>query len=79
MGPVIMFFWDQTLLLTASKVTRFVIGRTHFQNLNETLQVDIHNFTEEGPETDTETSETPANGLFSNRLPPKVEVSEKHK
>lgn len=41
--------------------------------LNATLPlVDILDSTEEGPESDSESSETSANGSFSNRFPPKV-------
>ncbi|KAL4558655.1 hypothetical protein LXL04_036856 [Taraxacum kok-saghyz] len=45
---------------------------------NKPKRPTIKSLFEEGPETDTETSET-GNKSFSNRLPPKVEVSEKQK
>ncbi|KAJ9564931.1 hypothetical protein OSB04_000897 [Centaurea solstitialis] len=46
---------------------------------NKPKRPTIKSLFEEEPETDTDGSETPANGSHSNRLPPKVEVSEKQK
>ncbi|KAI3678796.1 hypothetical protein L6452_38099 [Arctium lappa] len=46
---------------------------------NKPKRPTIKSLFEEGPETDTDGSETTANGSYSNRLPPKVEVPEKHK
>ncbi|CAI9300721.1 unnamed protein product [Lactuca saligna] len=46
---------------------------------NKPKRPTIKSLFEEGPETDTETTSDAANKSFSNRLPPKVEVSEKQK
>ncbi|CAH1447267.1 unnamed protein product [Lactuca virosa] len=46
---------------------------------NKPKRPTIKSLFEEGPETDTETTSDAGNKSFSNRLPPKVEVSEKQK